>query len=56
MYVHWQPRIDCVIAEIPKEQARLLVNDIVMLTEECNFSTKAVEILLANLRKELPDD
>jgi hypothetical protein len=53
MYVHWQPRIKHVIVELPSDSALKLVNDLERLTGDAGYSTKLVEILLANVKEEL---
>lgn len=54
MYVHWQSRIKHVIAELDVKQSHELVADLTRLTADAGYSTKLVEILLANIKEVLP--
>lgn len=55
MYVHWQQRYENVIIELDRKQSAELVADLTMLTADLGYSTKVLEILLANVKEVLPD-
>lgn len=55
MYVHWQQRYENVIIELDRKQSAELVADLTTLTADLGYSTKVLEILLANVKEVLPD-